>query len=423
MGAGQSRRNSNASNRRGNAANGPPGNSTGGGGGGGGYPGVAQNQQQQQQPPPQYVQYWQAGQQPPPQTQQQLQQQPTQQQQQYQHQQSNGQQALYYMQNTQQNQRYVPSPYPAPFVPTPYVPYQGNVQQHQYPMQHQAPPTMPPQHHHQPIEPQRTQTIRNQVNLKKPSLAIAPVEGKTDTLRLTFTLDATSPCTATVFWGVSELREEKNKLMCPMPPLKRVHFEKGLGQVYSAPENELLRLSDYEGGGALCTHNEQMASYPLVIRLETLTQAGRDAGHSLDELSPGCPLQPWVQSQTTYCELVRTPGQPTDTWGIRVIKQKIWVNEVSYELQDIYGIESQSCAAKDGTSSDSGAIDTGDDAGRECVICMSEPRDTAVLPCRHMCMCAPCAKALREQTNKCPICRRQVESLLKIVVQQSSSAK
>ena len=223
---------------------------------------MAQNQQQQQQPPPQYVQYWQAGQQPPPQTQQQLQQQPTQQQQQYQHQQSNGQQALYYMQNTQQNQRYVPSPYPAPFVPTPYVPYQGNVQQHQYPMQHQAPPTMPPQHHHQPIEPQRTQTIRNQVNLKKPSLAIAPVEGKTDTLRLTFTLDATSPCTATVFWGVSELREEKNKLMCPMPPLKRVHFEKGLGQVYSAPENELLRLSDYEGGGALCTHNEQMASYP-----------------------------------------------------------------------------------------------------------------------------------------------------------------
>ena len=52
----------------------------------------------------------------------------------------------------------------------------------------------------------------------------------------------------------------------------------------------------------------------------------------------------------------------------------------------------------------------------QCVICMSEPRDTAVLPCRHMCMCADCAKALREQTNKCPICRRQVESLLKIVV-------
>ncbi len=44
---------------------------------------------------------------------------------------------------------------------------------------------------------------------------------------------------------------------------------------------------------------------------------------------------------------------------------------------------------------------------RECVVCMSDPKDTAVLPCRHMCLCAQCAEQLRYQSNKCPICRQR----------------
>ena len=60
--------------------------------------------------------------------------------------------------------------------------------------------------------------------------------------------------------------------------------------------------------------------------------------------------------------------------------------------------------------------------GRECVICLSEPRDTTVLPCRHMCMCNKCANELRNQpqTNKCPICRTPVDQLLEIKIKSSS---
>ncbi len=54
--------------------------------------------------------------------------------------------------------------------------------------------------------------------------------------------------------------------------------------------------------------------------------------------------------------------------------------------------------------------------GNECVICMSAPRDTTALPCRHMCMCHGCASALKTQTNKCPICRNEIESLLHIKI-------
>jgi E3 ubiquitin-protein ligase MGRN1 len=55
-----------------------------------------------------------------------------------------------------------------------------------------------------------------------------------------------------------------------------------------------------------------------------------------------------------------------------------------------------------------------DESSKECVICMSEPRDTTVMPCRHLCMCSTCARMLRHQTNRCPICRTTVESLLEI---------
>ena len=86
-----------------------------------------------------------------------------------------------------------------------------------------------------------------------------------------------------------------------------------------------------------------------------------------------------------------------------MLKQKIQVGNTVYELQEIYGIDQQQ----------------DDIDGKECVICMSEEKDTTVLPCRHMCLCSECAKQLRYQTNKCPICRTPVESLLQIKVSDS----
>lgn len=60
-------------------------------------------------------------------------------------------------------------------------------------------------------------------------------------------------------------------------------------------------------------------------------------------------------------------------YQVRVVKQILWVGGMRYELQELYGI---------GNSAD-GDFDT-NDPGKECVICLSERRDTTVLPCRHM---------------------------------------
>lgn len=45
---------------------------------------------------------------------------------------------------------------------------------------------------------------------------------------------------------------------------------------------------------------------------------------------------------------------------------------------------------------------------------MSEPRDTLILPCRHLCLCQLCADSLRYQANNCPICRAPFRALLQI---------
>lgn len=56
--------------------------------------------------------------------------------------------------------------------------------------------------------------------------------------------------------------------------------------------------------------------------------------------------------------------------------------------------------------------------GHDCVICMSDGRDTAMLPCRHMCLCSFCAETMRSRVQyrsyRCPICRERVSSFLQI---------
>lgn len=148
---------------------------------------------------------------------------------------------------------------------------------------------------------------------------------------------------------------------------------------------------------AQCTHT----SAPTLPHLTRNVLCG--AFHLL-QLRLGAALPDWIQAQCTYAKLKK---DEEGKWVLQVLKQKIWYDSVSYELQEIYGMEATRTAA--GTPAAADDID-----GRECVICMSAPRNTTVLPCRHMCICDACADELRNRSSKCPICREPMESLLHI---------
>ncbi|KAG2685609.1 hypothetical protein I3760_10G133200 [Carya illinoinensis] len=251
-------------------------------------------------------------------------------------------------------------------------------------------PVMPPPAPH--IEHQKAVTIRNDVNLKKETLRIEPDEENPDQFLVSFTFDATVAGSISIIFFAKEgedcnLTPMKENLIAPVT----VHFQQGLGQKFQQPSGTGINFSIFEETDILKVGD--MNIYPLVVKAEAtaVNKNGTD----------GNAIAPTTNSQITQAVLGKEKGE----YQVRVVKQILWVNGMKYELQEIYGIG----------NSVEGDLD-GNDPGKECVICLSELRDTTILPCRHMCMCSGCAKVLRLQTTRCPICRQPVERLLEIKV-------
>lgn len=259
----------------------------------------------------------------------------------------------------------------------------------------------------QPPQMQRTFTIRNDVNLKKSTLALVRDAAKPSCYHLEFTFDASEECTISVFYAAKENPAAEGAMsFSPLAPGScppKIYAGKGLGQTFHSDSSFPLDTSQYEPSEL--SYSAAVMRYPLVVCLE----AGGEGQRSKSA----------VQGQTTFANIVRPASGTSASAALTVVplKQKIQVGSTSYELQEIYGIEGQ-------PTSGAGVAGTAEDApnaSRECVICMTEPRDTTVLPCRHMCMCSDCAKLLRVQSNKCPICRTDIESLLQIKISKQNT--
>lgn len=139
-----------------------------------------------------------------------------------------------------------------------------------------------------------------------------------------------------------------------------VHFEQGLGQKFRQRSGTGIDFSTCEEAELL--KEGDMDVYPLAVKAEA---SPSNQGGSAD----GNPESGASNSQITRAVFEKERGE----YQVRVVKQILWVSGMRYELQEIYGI---------GNSVD-GDFDA-NDPGKECVICLSEPRDTTVLPCRHM---------------------------------------
>ncbi|XP_004304422.1 PREDICTED: probable E3 ubiquitin-protein ligase LOG2 [Fragaria vesca subsp. vesca] len=242
------------------------------------------------------------------------------------------------------------------------------------------------------VEHQKAVTIRNDVNLKKESLRVEPDEENPGWFLLSFTFDATVAGSITIIFFAKEgegcnLTPMKFSLL---PPLT-VYFQQGLGQKFKQPPGTGINFSMFDETELMKVAGLDV--YPLAVKAE--------ASPPEHDGSEGNSVSVATNSQITQAVFEREKGE----FQVRVVKQILWVSGMRYELQEIYGIGN---SVEDDLDSN--------DPGKECVICLSEPRDTTVLPCRHMCMCSGCAKVLRYQTNRCPICRQPVERLLEIKV-------
>jgi len=133
--------------------------------------------------------------------------------------------------------------------------------------------------------------------------------------------------------------------------------------------------------------------YPLIIVAEI----------DVSELPETLSNEHIISKQTTLATLCKNGD---GVWEVKALQQKVLYQGFTYVVYDIYGIE-QSLST----------------TAEECVICLTEMRDTVVIPCRHMCVCHQCAQVLRFQSYKCPICRGAVRSMLKIKVSKNGDKK
>ncbi|KAI4386047.1 hypothetical protein MLD38_004017 [Melastoma candidum] len=269
---------------------------------------------------------------------------------------------------------------PPPPVAGPYGQPYGNWVGGQYPCGAVPPPY---------VEYQKAVTIRNDVNIRKESLRVEPDETDPGKYLISFAFDATAPGSIIIMFLAKET-DDCNLIAMREDLFKSLtfSFQQGLGQKFRQPSGTGVESSVFEDMSL--RKDGDVDVYPLVVKAEACPVNSVDADGNQTR-----------NSQITQAVIGKEKGE----FKARVVKQILWVNRMRYELQEIYGIGNAVEGDFDGS-----------DSGKECVICLSEPRDTTVLPCRHMCMCSGCAKMLRYQTNRCPICRQPVEWFLEIKV-------
>lgn len=116
------------------------------------------------------------------------------------------------------------------------------------------------------------------------------------------------------------------------------------------------------------------------------------------------------------------------------IEHYVYDQKDLYEIVEVYGQGVSSASTASGiysNSSDSfgsgsnensqNLNDTREDTNFDevdCVVCLSNPRNTILIPCRHMCICSECTEGLINIDGKCPLCRQVYCGIVKIDPQE-----
>ncbi|PFH36854.1 RING zinc finger protein [Besnoitia besnoiti] len=316
---------------------------------------------------------------------------------------------------------------------------------------------------------QQTCVVKNPVNLHKHSLKCFQDSAYPDRLFFSFLFDSSTEVDVSVPYYARQLTDPVtgapsfvSRLAYPPPGYAR-RLPAGMGQFFCTTPDEALMLADWQAG-----HEEEADGSngvcPVTVCLSSVPPASA--------ASPS-PQATMVKNQYTFARIVHAPRGGTSTrtsaaegsdssaasddpdpgaagdpnssfdganeWRAQIVKQKIQFGTRTFEVQEIFGIERGNStemqrlpmggrtgrAAGDADGDAKGSAQSAESAGdnfsgRECVICLTEERNTAVLPCRHMCLCSGCANIMRMQSNKCPICRQPVTSLLQITMRPNS---
>ncbi|XP_067285596.1 E3 ubiquitin ligase RNF157 isoform X1 [Pseudorasbora parva] len=249
-----------------------------------------------------------------------------------------------------------------------------------------------------PQEP--VKTLRSLINIRKDTLRLVRCSedmklpgqevGKSHSCyNIEFTFDADTQVAITIYYQAIEEFHNGVPIYLPQDSSlqsETVHFKRGVCQQFCLPSH-YVNLSEWADEELLFDMDKDI--YPMVVQA-VVDEGDEHLGHS-------------------HVLLASFEKHMDGSYCVKPLKQKQVVDGVSYLLQEIYGIEN-----KYNSQESKVAEDEISDNSAECVVCLSDVRDTLILPCRHLCLCNACADTLRYQANCCPICRLPFRALLQI---------
>lgn len=240
-------------------------------------------------------------------------------------------------------------------------------------------PTMPPVDQPALL---MSQVLQNPAHMRGKTISLAPGQ-HAGPMTLRFTFDSLAACVVTVYRSAllapgQHGTWEVESAAWSSPPAP---FPAGLGQTH-AIEWETL----WHSQAMSATFESEAKHCPLLVELKVEDENGTA-----------------TSIEWTICQLLTARSGSAGKTRAEVVCQLIRSNSQVLELREVFGSEPAA----------------GDDSTRQdCIVCQSEPRDTAVLPCRHMCLCSRCSDYIRTRTQfhsyKCPICREKIGRMMRV---------
>jgi hypothetical protein len=224
-------------------------------------------------------------------------------------------------------------------------------------------------------------------NIIKSSVSFKALEEDPNLYELRFEVNSLCDCKVEVLYHVREeldaadqfIRYSSHRFSQLNEVYDPVNIEFPAGMRQALPSKAILvDVESYERSAEVFKMKHH---FPVAI---TLMRSGQSSSESMS---------------MTLCFKLSKPSEDQG-YTATIACHKLHLNGQSWTLLEIFGLKTN--------------IPEDD---RNCVVCLTDAKDTAILPCRHMCLCCGCAKVMRGQlTAKCPICRTAGTSFLQIKI-------
>lgn len=228
--------------------------------------------------------------------------------------------------------------------------------------------------------------IRSLVSLTREDCRIDRSE---DGSFVTLRLSASMPGEASVFFLAMVSGEAAEAL----PHVQAVQVSK---QNFAQGSQQQLRLF-------LCKDmQENLARFPVP---EKTPKGEKDRYHIVIDLHAESQDNTAITAQRSALKL------NSDSTAATVVAQWVQRGSVVRPLQALYGTLPNPAEDRDSATASAGL--SSDAESGECVICLSKPREVAILHCRHVCLCRSCAQISKSTWSfQCPVCRGRVAAFV-----------